>query len=417
MIFGRKDISEVFTPRNSSVNPKMYIERKDLEKSLRRSINGSMHSFLFGESGTGKSWLYKKVFGENNIKYVVANCASASIKRSITNEILSVSLKAGSSQKQSYSESKEAGLSAGATAKLKHQGEYTVVQEDDLIKAFESLSKESGNKKTVLVFDNLETIFKNEELMDELSDIIILLDDERYAKYKVKFLIVGVPNEAIRYFSSSKSSSSVGNRIEEISRVTGFDYQQVLELFERGFVNQLKVELTETQTRRLAVHIFNITLGIPQRVHEYCEVLAYEIEDNDWQYNTQLIEEADQAWLLRGLRESYSTIEKYLNSDETSEGRRNQVIYALGKNSAHQIDTNKIGEIIRKEFPSTAPDSNSGIGQVLSFLSKGDNPVLHKISNSNAYAFTDPRYIMCIRIMLYKSEGTEAVHKKGFSIT
>jgi len=417
MSFVRKEISEVFTPRNPTVNSKMYIERAELEKSLRRSVNGSMHSFLFGESGTGKSWLYKKVFSEQQLCYVVANCASASIKGSITSEILSVSLKPGSSEKQSYSESKEAGLSVGVSTKIKHQGDYSIIQKDDLIKAFECLCKKAIGKKTVLVFDNLETIFKSEKLMSELSDIIILLDDDRYAKYNVKFLIVGVPNDAIKYFSSSKSTSSVANRIEEIARVAGFIFPQVLDLVKRGFIDLLKVDIPELQVKRLAVHIFKVTLGIPQRVHEYCESLAYEIEDNGWKYNQELLEKADQAWLLKGLRESYSTIEKYLNSDETSEGRRNQVIYALGLISTHDIDTNKIGNVIQSEFPNTSPESNSGIGQVLSFLAKGENPVLHKISNSNAYSFTDPRYIMCIRIMLYKDKHTEAVRKKGFRLS
>jgi hypothetical protein len=394
----------------------MYIERVDLEKALKRSVDGSMHSFLFGESGSGKSWLYKKVFTEKEINFVIANCASASRKGSITEEIFSVSLTPGTSNQQSYSESKEAGISAIGSASLKHEAQYTVVQQDKLIQAFESLYKRANQKKTVLVFDNLETIFKNETLMSELSDIIILLDDERYAKYNVKFLIVGVPNDAIKYFSSSKSAASVANRIEEIERVSGFTERQVLDLVTRGFVQGLMIDIPFKECKTVANHIYKITLGIPQRAHEYCESLAYEIEDNEWKYKLALTEKADHTWLMKGLRESYTVIDKCLNSDETSEGRRNQVIYALGLNTSHQIDTNKIGEIIQTEFPNTKPDSNSGVGQVLSYLTKGDTPILHKISNSNAYSFTDPRYIMCIRLMLFKDPETEAIKKKGFKV-
>lgn len=412
----RKEVSSVFTPRKSTVNPKMYIERTTLEKGLKRSIDGSMHSFLFGESGSGKSWLYKKVFYEKNINFVIANCASASIKGSITEEIMSVSLAPGNSHRISYSEAKEAGISAIGLASLKHEAQYEVVQKDKLIKAFETLHNNSKGNKTVLVFDNLETIFKNEKLMSELSDIIVLLDDDRYAQYDVKFLIVGVPNDAIKYFSSSKSIASVANRIEEIERVSGFEEKQVLDLVVRGFIQELSIKISLAECKDLSTHIFKITLGIPQRVHEYCESLAYQVEDNDWNYDKSLIEKADKAWLLKGLRESYSIIDKCLNSDETSEGRRNQVIYALGLNSSHQIDTNKIGEIIQSEFPKTKPESNSGVGQVLSYLTKGDTPILHKISNSNSYSFTDPRYIMCIRLMLFKDIETEAIKKKGFKV-
>lgn len=37
-MFGRKEIGEVFTPRNSQVNGEMYIERHGLEKELYRSV-------------------------------------------------------------------------------------------------------------------------------------------------------------------------------------------------------------------------------------------------------------------------------------------------------------------------------------------------------------------------------------------
>ena len=252
--------------------------------------------------------------------------------------------------------------------------------------------------------------------MGELSDIIILLDDERYAKYKIKFLIVGVPNEVIRYFSSAKNPSSVGNRIDEIERVASLEYLQVLDLVNRGFNDYLKVNIPDIQTKRLSRHVYDITLGVPQRIHEYCECMAYSIEDNKWVYSHDLMDVADFKWLKKGLRECYSVIEACLNSEETTDGRRNQVIYALGRHAVHQVDTTKIGETIVEEFPNTAPDSNSGIGQVLAYLSKGQNPIVRKIPNSNSYSVTDPRYLMCIRIILYKDMETETVRKKVFKI-
>ncbi len=168
--------------------------------------------------------------------------------------------------------------------------------------------------------------------------------------------------------------------------------------------------------KRLSRHIYDITLGVPQRIHEYCECLAYLIQDNDWEYNSELLENSDQEWLLKGLRESYTLIEKHLNSIETSDGRRNQVIYAIGLLSIHQIDTNKIGEVIKEQFPKSCPDSNSGIGQVLANLTKGKKPILKNIPNSNFYGLTDPRHLMCIRVMLHKDPETEQVRKRGFKV-
>ncbi|WP_281557372.1 AAA family ATPase [Thalassomonas sp. RHCl1] len=416
-MFGkRKSINDVFTPRSSDVNKNMYIVRESLEKELIRSIRGSMHSFLFGESGNGKSWLYKRVFSEHEIDYVVANCASASIKKSIVDEIYSVCVKNGSVQKSSYSETKKAGIKAVGTAELAHQGNYEIKQEDKLIESFKSLSSNTNSKPVVIVFDNVETIFKNEDLMSELCDIIILLDDSRYSQYNVKFLIVGVPNQVLEYFSSAKNPASVGNRIEEISRVAGLFPGQVQTFSEKGFQDLLRVNIGDTQLKRLAQHIFDITLGVPQRLHEYCEGLSYLIEDNRWEYKPSMLDLADQNWLKKGLRENYSVLEKHLNADETVSGRRNQVIYALGKISNHQVNTTIVGEQIAKEFPNNAPESNSGIGQVLSHLAKGEKPVLKKVAHSKSYTLTDPRYLMCIRIMLHKDDETEIVRKKMFKL-
>jgi len=415
-VFGRKLINEVFTPRSSNVNPGMYVERPALEKVLHRSVMGSMHSFLFGESGNGKSWMYKKVFHEHKVNHIVANCANASRKQSITEEIYSACIKPGNSTKTNYKETKKAGVSAGAVVELSHEGEYEILQKDRLLAAFEVLSKKSSGGKSVIVLDNVETIFGNDKLMEELSDILILLDDSDYAAHQVKFLIVGVPSEVLQYFSSAKNPASVGNRIEEVPRVAGLEYLQTLDLVGRGFEKYLKVEIPDIQKKRLSRHIYEVTLGVPQRIHEYCECLAYIVEDNDWAYEPEYMEQADHAWLLKGLRVSYTLIEKQLNSEETSDGRRNQVIYAFGKLATHQIDTARIGEVIAAEFPSSSPDSKSGIGQVLAYLTKGENPILKKISNSNSYSLCDPRYLMCIRIMLFKDPETEQVRKKGFKV-
>lgn len=410
----RSEITDVFTPRHPTVNSSMYVERKQLETALIRSIKGSMHSFLFGESGNGKSWLYKKAFNDKKVTYVVANCANASIKDSVIEEIYSVCQEAGKSIKTGYTETKKAELLG---AGLAHEGDYEIIQEDKLLTSFKKLHQKANKKRAVIVLDNVETIFDNEKLMGELSDVIILLDDARYAQYNVKFLLVGVPHEVMQYFSSAKNSSSVANRIEELYRVAGLDYPQVRLFVRKGLEEFLDVLMTKEQAKVLSRHIFDITLGVPQRIHEYCSSLAYEIEDNGWIYEENLIDVADHRWLTKGLRGCYTIIDSHLNSDETSDGRRNQVIYSLARITTHQLDTTGVGGIISEEFPNTAPESNSGIGQVLANLSKGENPILKRISNSGGYVVTDPRHLMCIKVMLYKDVVTEKVRKKRFNVS
>lgn len=219
------------------------------------------------------------------------------------------------STKTGYSETKDAsvGLPGIAGAGVSHEGNYDILQQDALLTAFKKLSEESkGWDGSVIILDNVETIFKNANLMNELADIIILLDDERYSKYNVKFLIVGAPCGVIEYFSKSKNRSSVSNRITELPSVSRFTIEETTQVVEKGFNTMLSAGFSDLVLQGLAGKIHKITLGVPQRVHEYCLSLSYECENNkNWTINKEALMLADIDWLTKGLRESYAAIEHY----------------------------------------------------------------------------------------------------------
>lgn len=410
----RKKINEVFTPRSHDVNEKMYVERPGLEKSLKQAIEGSQHVLLCGESGNGKSWLYKKVF-YGNFHYVAANCANAARNSSITKEIERISITAGSAEKQSFTETSGADVNAVfAKANINHSNSYAVRQKEPLLAAFESLSKNGAKEQTIIVLENLESIFSSSTLMDEMGQIILLLDDPGYAKHNIKFLIVGTPTGAIEYFSKTETLESVANRISELPKVGGLIESQVREIVAKGFVSALQVRISDDDAFLLANHIFTITMGVAQRVHEYCEQLAMIIENNNWSYNRGLTEKADKEWLIRGLRKSYSVLEQKLNNREAAVARRNQVIFSIGLVKTHQFDASEIELLVRKEFPDTASGKNLGVRPILTALCSGSDPLLARSEKTNHYRVKDPRYIMCIRTVLYKSKQDGKVKKKNF---
>lgn len=409
------DISEVFTPRSARVNDKTYIPRLSLERALIRSINGSMHSLLFGESGNGKSWLYKKVMAQYGIHYKIANCANASRMGGLTNEIVNSLTPSGSSRKISYSETKEAGISAVfANGKIEHEGQYEVQQTEPLLAAMQRFRRDIGTGDAVLVIDNLESIFNSDQLMSELADIVILLDDERYAETKIKLLIVGVPNGVLEYFGRTKNLESVSNRIEELPKVSGMNLPMVKTLIKKGFNDLLKVSLTEEAINEISQHIHHCTLGVAQRVQEYCEKLAHKLDDHRNVYSSELLEHTDLDWLKIGLRQSYTVVEAHMNSKQTSVARRNQVIYCIGRCNSHQLDATKIAEKIREEFPETSNSSTMGVGPILNELATKDPKLLSKNPNTKDYRIADPRYLMCIRMMLRKN-GDGKIYKLTFS--
>lgn len=394
----------------------MYVPRLNLERAVVRSIQGSMHPLLFGESGNGKSWLYKKVLDQNKINYAVANCANASRFKSLTEEIKTTLTPSGSVTKTGYTENKEATVKAiVAEGKLTHQNQFSLQLEEPLFEALRAFRSRAKDAKTlVLVLDNLESIFGSSTLMDELADIIILLDDSRYSVFNVKLLIVGIPNGALEYFSKTKNLESVANRIEELPKVGGMDQAQVADLVRRGFA-LLGFNLSKDQLKEISHHVHHVTMGVPQRAHEYCEKLAHAINDSRGGYNKALLETADKGWTRMGLRQAYTVMESHLNSKRTSIARRNQVLYVIGQITVHQFDANTIATRIREAFPNTSSNSGMGISTILADLATGENPLLTRNSKTKEFRVIDPRYVMCLRVALFLDPDTKTVTKRMFA--
>jgi hypothetical protein len=252
--------------------------------------------------------------------------------------------------------------------------------------------------------------------MDELADIIILLDDSRFAKLKVKILIVGTPIGVLDYFSKTKNLEAVSNRIEEIPKVGSLTEAMVRTLASRGFNDQLRFGLEKIELDAIADRVHHVTLGVAQRIHEYCAKLAKLISDNRDRFESELLKKADRDWLVVGLRQSYAVVESHLNSKRTAVGRRNQVIYCIGHLQLHQFDSNDIRDRIQETFPDTAAKNHMGIGTILGDLASGESALLSKNPTTNEYRILDPRYLMCIRVMLWLDPDTQTVQKGNFQV-
>ena len=405
MVFiNRPAINQVFTPRGASINPDIYVDRPELEKELQRALAGSLHAVIYGDSGSGKSWLYKKVLGDLQWHSVTANCANAARMGSLTKVIFESAIPDGSPKLKGYSEKKGANL---AGAKLEHEKKYDVKRQEPLLAAFNRIRDDAGDAPAVLVLDNLESIFESQKLMEELGNVVTLLDDARYAKFKVKILIVGVPSGVIEYFSRTKNLHTVANRLQEISEVRNLSEDQVNALTKKGFIDLLKIEISKFDFENWQDHINAVTLGVAQRVHEYCEQLAYVVEDVDWKGVLSQIDLADKAWLRIGLKESYQAIEKLMNERETKAGRRNQVLFALGRVHVRTFTPARVEDVLRNYFQSSTQGVTLGVGQILAELAERENSIIRRTPKGDAFEFTDPRYVMAIRVMLKIAESKQ----------
>ena len=405
----RKDIHQVFTPRSPEVNPEMYIARPELEEDLQNALAGTLHVLIHGESGCGKSWLYKRVLAQSGTEFAAANLANASRLGSITKEMGNLVARAQKPEKTGYSETKLAegslGLPGvgGAKASVNHTSEYKVPEQDPLEACLAMIRNEAGGRPACLVLDNLEAIFTQPDLMKELGDIVTLLDDPNYSSYKVKLIVVGIPADVFDYFTRSQNRLTIANRIYELGEVGALARAQVDEFVRKGFGDELRIAFDGEALKAAQQHIFWITMGIPQCLHEYCLEVALLCKAHDWRFEEKFLAAADQKWLRSALSTNYAAVTEMMNAYDTSAGRRNQVLYCLGKIGSDTLRHSDVEEILRMEFPNSTSGITLNVPAVLAEIARGHNPAIKRTPKGDSYRFVAPRFRMCIRTMLIKT--------------
>lgn len=401
----RKSPHKVFTPRRAAVNPDMYVDRPELERSLVAALRGSQHLVISGESGSGKSWLYKQVLSRNNMEYRIANLANASRKGSIEREIADACLGAKDLELAELHTSTGVGVDAGFKGEIGAHRTYVAPSQDLLLRSLTAFRKRmKSSSDGFVVLDNLETIFDNDRLMRELGDMITLSDDERYASTRIRLVVVGVPEGVREYFARVKNRETVSNRLYELPEVARLSEAQAHELVRRGFVQELQIQLDDCAVEALARHVSWITDRIPQRMHEYCLQLALLIEGSGWHVSGLPTRQADMAWTRESLSNAYATLRKAMNERETRVGRRNQVLYCLGKMPVNRFRYDDVERLVRSEFPMSTSGKTLNVSGILAELERSSAPIIRRDSKGDAYVFSDPRYRMVMRVVLRKDD-------------
>jgi AAA domain len=294
----------VFTPRGE-FNPRMYTPRSTLEKDFAQKLRVASHLILFGESGCGKSWLYRSFFASNAVYFKIVNLADASRNGRIAPEILRTVI--GSTPLLTgYEEKKTAqlGLPGVAAGSLDHVKKFEMPPEDPLRHAIREFRNQAGAGHAFLVFDNLERIFDKPSLMEELADIITLADDDEFLQHEVRFLIVGVPAGVKEYFNRTPSHRTIANRLVEIEEVSRLSSSETSALVNKGFIGELQYDIAAGDIDTVLKHVEWVTDRIPQAVHEYCLELAFCAETSR-EVSANLLNEADRKWLRGSLNAAY----------------------------------------------------------------------------------------------------------------
>lgn len=406
---------DVFTPRAAAVNPRTYVSRPDLERALVLALRLPKHIVIHGESGSGKTWLYKKVLADLGYHVEVANMGLCAGLGSIS-EVLRTNVCREMPTATEHTRVVDGGIPGVAKVGVT-QKETAQQFSDPFLQALQAVRKRANEKEACLVFDNLEQVVQRSELVRELAGYLLLLDDQRYADTEVKILLVGTSAEIRALIAQIKTSAPVANRISEIPEVARLSVEQAREFAENGLFELLGCELAEDgddYKAKITSRVSFFSDRIPLHLQELCFYLASSAEENQWLINEDLLEKALKEWIKSSLVADVARVQSNLNSIATKIGRRNQVLYCLGKINKYDFAVADVESAVKHYFPNSSTGVLLNIPQILSDLATSEHPLIRRNPNSNHYRFIDPKYRIVVRWLLVMPGGSEEILLRDF---
>lgn len=394
---------DVFTPRSPQINEGMYVDRPELERQIRNALSGQKNIILYGESGNGKTWLYNRVFQARGVHFEVLNLGFAKLHSDLRPVIRD---KLGDfgviEQTDVRGEVKSGFMPQNVGVQVTNTTTKSMVPKSDLVTLFSNTRQRAGTKPAVIVFDNFEQIVSQDEIIQQISSILILLDDPVLAASNVKIMIVGVPGDIKAMIGKSSNATTISNRVTEIDEVERLSLDQSKELMERGFVSKLKLKF-EIDKDLAFQRIAWLTDRIAQHIHELCLTIARQsVEFNNGRVTDDVLAASIEDWLKDSLSSDYTVVEQHMNSRETKTGRKNQTLFALGACDLEDFKNKDIDAVVRAEFPNSTKDTLLDIPGMMSKFSSSDNPLIRRTKKDDAYRFVSPKYRMAIRAILEK---------------
>lgn len=410
MFGSRTDPHDVFTPRSPDLNDRTYAKRPNLEEKLKSALKGHKFIIIHGESGNGKTWLYKKVFAETNTPFYVINLARMNIEGNLTAVLLSKLGEFGYTSQVKETQEVDGGIKPGGIGlSYKHQYEYKTHPIGVLEALCQKLSAQSKGKKSVLVLDNFEQIIDNDDHVRQIASLIISADEEFISRTGVKILIVGTPNNIKNMISKVSNAHTIANRFVEIPEVARLELAEARYIMQQGFENHLKYTFVLDKNEFYKDIAFK-TDRIAQHVQELCLKIAEEANKNKQVINANSVADGEKEWLDETLSVDVAVVEGLMNSLETRVGRKNQVMFCLGQLTKEDFKHQDVEEVLRDKFH-VDKELSLNIPQILGEFSKSDNPIIKKNSNGSGYHFCSPKVKMVIRAILKLSDDGKVVRR------
>ena len=404
---------EVFNPRGE-YNPDMYVERPHYEEQMEYALQGNLCILVHGQSGTGKTWLTRRVLSRQRIDYQIVNLASASNSGSIYECFKKIM----SSKKWEIRTKRTDKMSTEANAGIAKGGLQSESVYENNIDYFMEFLKfinykaRNKDRPKYIVFENMESILDNEKLIKELSNLIILTDDDEVIKYKTKFIIIGATKDIHQYFRKVMNVNTIDNRIYELEDVGTLTTTQARELVQRGF-EKLELEFETDNIKNDCINKYiRVTGGIPQRLHELCLAFAQACRSSQREIDMDMVDKAIGKWVRTSLNKNYVLTSRLLDSENAEVSYRNRILYCIAQKDKLYFTKEEIDFDLQQEFPN-AVDGKATLAittRTLNTFCKCDPPLLITLEDTLGQdAFCDFKCALCLRAILAKDD--ERVYK------
>lgn len=322
---------QVFTPRSGDVTD-MYVDRPALERTLTRLFSSDEVIYLHGVSGSGKSWLFKKVFSEQDVfwktigvhKYLSGDFDKA--YEELLHEL-------GHTEAIESSDARSAGANIGAqgiglSGESASESRYRHFEGNRLAQLARAMRQAAGERHCCIVFENVERAVANTKSLEKIIEVVMSVDDGALPDNRVKVLFVGIVPDLIDRLSTIDSANPLLTRISSLE-VQPLSEAEAKQLIERGFFEKLGLQ-SDLKVDDLVKEILERTDGIPFHVHYYCRELA-ELSFAAGRITQDHIKEADKVWKEGVIRNQYDRVIGFTNAMDTAKKVRTKVLYVIAR--------------------------------------------------------------------------------------
>lgn len=407
--FRQKKPEEVFTPRAAEVNNLMYINRPVLEAELLTAIRTNYHVVVYGDSGCGKSWLYKHTFKDNNIFYDVIDFSGAKT----ADDVDLIILECLSGYEEYYETDKEEERKTSFNpqnmgAERVERTKFSKAPVSATALLMEAIRNAAKRKRAVLVLENIEHILDNEEVLNQVQRMVLDLDNKDLSKFKVTLCIVGVPAEVRELLTAGNKYQTIANRVVEIPEVNRLSIEGVKLFARRGFEQEL--DFTVESADFCYSQIAYMSDRVPQFVHDICLHSAL-IGEDVLTISPDIIEAASSKWLATNARQNHEFICDCLEGSGQMTTPTARVMYAISKCEKRYFTSEDIDKVQTDIFNKKLDGKKPRSKRILTKLSIGEKRLLKCNENGHVFNLVSPKLRPVLRSCLKLSkDGCVVLH-------